>query len=360
MSTTIKLRRGTSTAFSTNNPTLQAGEPAFETDTGKLKIGDGTTAYNSLDYIGDGLKNNTTATNSLAILGTTTGANNTIVGSGSNCSARTNSTIIGASSSATSGNGNILVGYNNSTNTQDVTLIGNSTSVTGSPNSVRIGNGGAMSGSNQGISIGYGAKCVSASHGVAIGYNAEARSSDAIQLGQGTNNTSSTLQFKTYQLVNSSGKIPNDRLNIDSAPTSGSSNTVSSDGVHTALAGKADVDLSNVTDTGYIKMAGASMPSDKSTVLTLGASGSIYTAPADGWFYLSLHSTVTSYSYLDNTTSHILVGGVMIAGYTEQRVVPAKKNDSMKISYGSIDSQDQLLMFIYAVGSESEWGDANA
>ena len=50
--TTIKLRRGLSTAFSTNNPVLQAGEPAFATDTGILKIGDGTTAYNSLPSIG--------------------------------------------------------------------------------------------------------------------------------------------------------------------------------------------------------------------------------------------------------------------------------------------------------------------
>lgn len=50
--TTIKLRRGLSTAFSTNNPILAAGEPAFATDTGILKIGDGTTAYNSLPSIG--------------------------------------------------------------------------------------------------------------------------------------------------------------------------------------------------------------------------------------------------------------------------------------------------------------------
>lgn len=50
--TTIKLRRGLSTAFSTNNPVLAAGEPAFATDTGVLKIGDGATAYNNLPSIG--------------------------------------------------------------------------------------------------------------------------------------------------------------------------------------------------------------------------------------------------------------------------------------------------------------------
>ncbi|TXG82718.1 MAG: hypothetical protein E6R13_04610 [Spirochaetes bacterium] len=46
----IKFRRGTASAWTTANPTLAAGEPGFETDTGRLKIGDGTTAWNSLSY----------------------------------------------------------------------------------------------------------------------------------------------------------------------------------------------------------------------------------------------------------------------------------------------------------------------
>lgn len=48
--TQIKLRRDTAANFTSKNPVLGVGEPAYETDTKKLKIGDGTTAYNSLDY----------------------------------------------------------------------------------------------------------------------------------------------------------------------------------------------------------------------------------------------------------------------------------------------------------------------
>ena len=48
--TQIKLRRDTSANFTSVNPVLGVGEPAYETDTKKLKIGDGTTAYNSLAY----------------------------------------------------------------------------------------------------------------------------------------------------------------------------------------------------------------------------------------------------------------------------------------------------------------------
>ena len=38
---TIKTRRGTAAEWSAANPTLAAGEPGYETDTGILKYGDG-------------------------------------------------------------------------------------------------------------------------------------------------------------------------------------------------------------------------------------------------------------------------------------------------------------------------------
>lgn len=68
--TQIKLRRDTAANFTSKNPVLGAGEPAYETDTKKLKIGDGTTAYNSLDYFtsGGGGSTNITATLPLKIV----------------------------------------------------------------------------------------------------------------------------------------------------------------------------------------------------------------------------------------------------------------------------------------------------
>lgn len=51
----IKLRRDTAANWSNiaNNPILASGEPGYETDTGKLKIGNGSTAWNSLPYFDD-------------------------------------------------------------------------------------------------------------------------------------------------------------------------------------------------------------------------------------------------------------------------------------------------------------------
>ena len=68
--TQIKLRRDTSSAFASSNPILGNGEPAYETDTKKLKIGDGTTAYTQLEYFtaGGGGSTNITATLPLKIV----------------------------------------------------------------------------------------------------------------------------------------------------------------------------------------------------------------------------------------------------------------------------------------------------
>jgi hypothetical protein len=49
--TQIQVRRGTASQWTSANPTLSAGEFGFETDTNKLKCGNGATAWNSLAYI---------------------------------------------------------------------------------------------------------------------------------------------------------------------------------------------------------------------------------------------------------------------------------------------------------------------
>ena len=67
--TQIKLRRDTSANFTSANPVLGVGEPAYETDTKKLKIGDGTTAYTQLEYFSaGGGSTNITATLPLKIV----------------------------------------------------------------------------------------------------------------------------------------------------------------------------------------------------------------------------------------------------------------------------------------------------
>lgn len=49
--TLIQLRRDTATQWTAVNPILAAGELACELDTGRLKVGDGETAWSSLSYV---------------------------------------------------------------------------------------------------------------------------------------------------------------------------------------------------------------------------------------------------------------------------------------------------------------------
>jgi hypothetical protein len=48
--TQIQFRRGTAAQWTSANPTLASGELGYETDTGFAKIGNGSTAWNSLAY----------------------------------------------------------------------------------------------------------------------------------------------------------------------------------------------------------------------------------------------------------------------------------------------------------------------
>lgn len=50
---TIQFKRGTAEALARNNLVFAAGEPVFVTDENRMKVGDGTTAWNDLPYIGE-------------------------------------------------------------------------------------------------------------------------------------------------------------------------------------------------------------------------------------------------------------------------------------------------------------------
>jgi hypothetical protein len=54
MATRIQVRRDTAANWTTNNPTLADGEIGFETNSGKFKIGNGSSAWSALDYFLDG------------------------------------------------------------------------------------------------------------------------------------------------------------------------------------------------------------------------------------------------------------------------------------------------------------------
>ena len=57
MTIRLQIRRDTSSGWMSSNPILALGEPGLETDTNKLKFGDGITVWTSLSYFGGGGSN---------------------------------------------------------------------------------------------------------------------------------------------------------------------------------------------------------------------------------------------------------------------------------------------------------------
>ena len=120
---------------------------------------------------------------------------------------------------------------------------------------------------------------------------------------------------------------------------------------------KAGTDLANVTDTGKVLMSGMGMPSSRYIDLTLGASGTTYTAPANGWLTLAFNPPTGEHSAegtaaLINRTNKIGARSTAVWNAT-QVFLPAFKNDRVEVSYKDVGALIRFR-FIYAVGSESE------
>lgn len=49
-STVVQLRRGSTTQWTETNPVLADGEPGVDTDEKRIKVGDGRTQWNDLDW----------------------------------------------------------------------------------------------------------------------------------------------------------------------------------------------------------------------------------------------------------------------------------------------------------------------
>lgn len=122
------------------------------------------------------------------------------------------------------------------------------------------------------------------------------------------------------------------------------------DEIATDLNGKADVDLTNVNDSGTSKGAGWAMPSGTLIDLTLGASGTTYIAPANGWFTIRVVLSNGFLSFNNNSNS---------AGFVSQHsggnalTIPMLKGQELAIEYSNLTSI-VAFKFIYAQGSESE------
>ena len=122
-----------------------------------------------------------------------------------------------------------------------------------------------------------------------------------------------------------------------------------------ALTSKADVDLTNVDDTGTSNVAGWAMPSTVKDTLTTGASGVQYTAPANGYFLCQITATSASASYasiVNVSTGEQASIDMARSGAVFRGFVSAKSGEKVQVAFGSATFNS--IYFIYAEGSKSE------
>ncbi len=109
-------------------------------------------------------------------------------------------------------------------------------------------------------------------------------------------------------------------------------------------------DLSNLTAEGKSYASGLSMPSNKYTNLTLGASGSNYTAPANGWLTLTKESTGSGQTIRIQQGGGLRTGVFSTAnGQWLEVIYPMSKGDAAAIIYDT-GGPTRYFQFIYAEG----------
>lgn len=114
---------------------------------------------------------------------------------------------------------------------------------------------------------------------------------------------------------------------------------------------KANTNLSNLTAEGKSLASGLGMPSERYVDLTLGATGSSYTSPSNGWFAISKKSgAVDQYVNLAGTEVSIIAVAPS-SGTTASCYLPVRKGDIVKCWWNASGTLN-AFRFVYAEGEK--------
>ena len=124
---------------------------------------------------------------------------------------------------------------------------------------------------------------------------------------------------------------------------------------HTAamLSTKASVGLDNLTAAGKESISHLSMPSDSFVELTLGASGTVYTAVADGFFFVGKNAAgANQHIYADVYKGNTFLYTCNMLSHSTEALnvlIPVSKGSSVIIRH-NLSGTTNVFRFIYANG----------
>ena len=114
----------------------------------------------------------------------------------------------------------------------------------------------------------------------------------------------------------------------------------------------ANSNASNFSQAGRSYLSGLGMPSNRYIDLTLGASGSTYTAPANGWFWFSKIAGTNMYGVgIENKRNGMIIGSDAGAPGSGNAVMPVLAGDNVVVRY-SATGETLGFRFIYAQGNQ--------
>ena len=146
------------------------------------------------------------------------------------------------------------------------------------------------------------------------------------------------IRYPYYMVISTEGQTASVEIDINK--------------VYEDLELKANTSLSNLTAEGKSLVSGWSMPSNRYIDLTLGASGTTYTAPANGWFFVSKKSTAATQEFVfeNKSAANFSVNQESVtANRTIRLTISAKKGDNI-YSYYTLGGSTDYFRFIYAEG----------
>lgn len=192
--------------------------------------------------------------------------------------------------------------------------------------------------------------------------------------------TDAKQAFNIDQALNNNfDKIDEAIGNINTLPpqTDNSGKFLTTDGISASwgnipqpdISSKADISLSNLDENGRNYITSAGFPSTRYETLTAGASGTVYTAPANGYYHthglysanngfisLTNVSLDTSQEYFNSPLINVLKSGT--SGSAANIFIPTAKGQKIKLEYRSSTFQPTStypylgIHFIYAEGEE--------
>lgn len=111
---------------------------------------------------------------------------------------------------------------------------------------------------------------------------------------------------------------------------------------------------SNFSQSGRSYLSGLGMPSGRYIDLTVGADGSTYTAPANGWFIISGKPTVDAgYCIMDTNNYEPTYMTTNSNGWYDRGFIPVRKGQVMTLRYGNYEIEAHRFKFVYAEGEQN-------